>query len=248
MTKLESLRIKIFADGADLKQIEAVAANPLIVGFTTNPSLCRKAGVTDYAAFAKEAVRIVGDRSISFEVFADDLDAMEQQARVIASWGDNIYVKIPITNTKGEFTGPIILRLAQDGIKLNVTAVFTSDQVRNVADCIGVKTPNYISIFAGRIADTGRDPVPIVKHARDYCSKNTELIWASPREVLNVWQANDAGCDIITATPDILAKLALAGKSLEQFSLDTVLMFFQDAQKAEYVIADPRSFGGSAFG
>ncbi len=247
MTSLDQLRVKIFADGADLDQIARLAENPIIRGFTTNPSLCRKAGVTDYESFAREAVQLVGSRSISFEVFADDLDGMEQQARVISGWGLNVYVKIPITNTRGEFTTPIIERLAGDGIKLNVTAIFSMYQVAQASKAMG-STPGYISIFAGRIADTGRDPEITIRSARGICPQSQEIIWASPREVLNIWQADAAGCDIITVSPDLLGKLSLVDKPLDDFSLETVKMFFDDAQKAGYVIADQRSFGGGAFG
>ncbi len=237
MTDLADLKIKIFADGADLKQIEALAANPLVKGFTTNPSLLRKAGVTDYADFAKEAIRIVGDRPISFEVFADDLAGMERQARIIAGWGENVYVKIPITNTKGEFVGPLLRRLSTDKIKVNVTAIMTSNQLAMAQNNLWEDVPHYLSIFAGRITDTGIqiNELGIFSVIRfDTC----ELIWASPREVINIWQAQDVGADIITVGPDILAKLSGVGKNLDTFSLETVQMFFNDALAAGYNIEE----------
>lgn len=247
MTSLSDLRVKIFADGADLKQIEALAENPLVRGFTTNPTLMRKAGVTDYMAFAKDAIKIVGKRPISFEVFADDPDGMEQQARVISEWGPNVYVKIPITNTKAQFVGGVLRKLAQAGVKLNVTAILTMQQIKAATDFLG-GGKHYISVFAGRIADTGRDPAETIVYAKSTCHKSHEIIWASPREVLNIWEANIWGCDIITVSSDLLAKLSLAGKSLEEYSLETVRMFHDDAQKAGYTIAGPASYGGSAFG
>jgi len=247
MSSLTELRIKIFADGADLNQMAEQATNPLIRGWTTNPTICRKAGVTDYEAFARAAAKIVGDRPLSLEVFADDLSGMEQQARVIAGWGPTVNVKIPITNTKGEFTGPIIKRLAGDGIKLNITAMFTVAQVVKASRAMD-SAPGYLSIFAGRIADTGQDPEITIRSARGVCPQAQKLIWASPREVLNIWQASASGCDIITVSPDLLSKLSLVDKSLDEFSLDTVKMFHSDAQKAGYVIAGPASYGGSSFG
>lgn len=235
---MPNLKIKLFADGADLSSIKKMAENPLIKGFTTNPSLMRKVGVTDYKAFALEALSLVGDRSISFEVFSDDLEEMEEQARIIASWGKNVYVKIPVTNTSGTLTTSIIKRLSRDGIKLNVTAILTLDQVEDVADCLDDDTPAIISVFAGRIADTGRDPKPHMAKARHALRNKpqAELLWASPREVLNIFEANDVGCHIITATPEILSKLSLTGKSLAEFSLDTVKMFYEDAKAAGYRI------------
>ena len=247
MKTLRELSIKIFADGADLDGMRKQADNPLIAGFTTNPSILRKAGVTDYMAFGREAAAIAGKRPISFEVFADDLDGMEQQARVIAGWGPSVNVKIPITNTKGESTAPLIKKLSGDGIKLNVTAIFTQDQVWAASQAMK-PNPGFISIFAGRIADTGRDPEMAIRTARGTCPLTQKIIWASPREVWNVWQADASGCDIITLSHDLLGKLALAGMSLEEFSLSTVKMFFDDAQKAGYVIAHPASFGGGGFG
>ena len=235
---LALLRVKIFADGADLAQIARLAANPVIRGFTTNPTLMRKAGVADYRAFALEALRIVTDRPISFEVFSDDFDEMAQQAHEIASWGGNVFVKIPVTNTKGIFSGPLIRSLVGAGVRVNVTAVLTVDQVSRIADCLSAHVPSFVSIFAGRIADTGRDPVPIIAEAISRLRPNAraEVIWASPRELLNVFQASDVGCHVITATGDILAKLPLVGRSLDAFSLDTVQMFRRDALEGGYTI------------
>lgn len=247
MTDLADLRIKIFADGADLKQIEELAANPLVKGFTTNPSLCRKAGVTDYEGFARAAVKIAGERPISFEVFADDLDGMERQARIIAGWGENVYVKVPITNTKGVSTGPLLRRLSTAGVKLNVTAIFTNEQLEAAALSTWADVPKIVSIFMGRINDTGTQP-----RAFNFGSHSpeavTQTLWASTREIINIWQANAAGFDIITVTPDLLSKLSLVGKDLDQFSLETVQMFYRDAVAAGYTIADPASYGGVAFG
>lgn len=239
MPDLKDLRVKLFADGADLGVISHLAANPLIKGFTTNPTLMRKAGVPDYRAFAREALRLVPDRPISFEVFSDEFDEMERQAFEIASWGNNVYVKIPVTTTRGEFSGPLIRRLTAAGVHVNVTALLTSRQVGEVADCLSPGTGSCVSLFAGRIADTGRDPIPIVAESLaklEACPK-AELIWASPRELLNIFQADWVGCHIITATADVLAKLALVGKDLDQYSLETVGMFRQDAVTAGYTIA-----------
>ncbi|MBI2673863.1 MAG: transaldolase [Candidatus Zambryskibacteria bacterium] len=239
MNDTNKLNIKLFADGADLAGIKEMAANSLIKGFTTNPTLMCKAGVSDYKTFALEALRVIGDRPISFEVFADDFDEMEKQAREIATWGKNVNVKIPVTNTKGEFSGSLIARLSHAGVQLNVTAVMTPKQVRAVTECLSLKTPAIISVFAGRIADTGRDPVPMMAEAVHImkAKPKAELIWASPRELLNVFQADLVGCHIITATNDILKKLLLVGKDLDQYSLETVEMFYKDAQAAGYNIA-----------
>ena len=233
------LKVKLFADGADLAGIKEMAANPAIRGFTTNPTLMRKAGVSDYKAFALQALQVVGGRPISFEVFADEFGEMGKQAHEIASWGKNIYVKIPVTNTKGEFSGPLVERLTRAGIQVNVTALTTVDQVKRVADRLAPETPAIISVFAGRIADTGRDPVPIMAEAVKIMKKKpkSELIWASPRELLNVFQADEVGCHIITATNDILKKLPLIGKDLDAYSLETVEMFHKDAKAAGYSIA-----------
>jgi transaldolase len=233
------LKVKLFADGADLAGIKEMAANLAIKGFTTNPTLMRKAGVSDYKAFALQALQVVGGRPISFEVFADEFGEMGKQAHEIASWGKNIYVKIPVTNTKGEFSGPLVERLTRAGIQVNVTALTTVDQVKRVADRLAPETPAIISVFAGRIADTGRDPVPIMAEAVKIMKKKpkSELIWASPRELLNIFQADEVGCHIITATNDILKKLPLIGKDLDAYSLETVEMFHKDAKAAGYSIA-----------
>ena len=233
------LKVKLFADGADLAGIKEMAANPAIKGFTTNPTLMRKAGVSDYKAFALQALQVVGGRPISFEVFADEFGEMGKQAHEIASWGRNIYVKIPVTNTKGEFSGPLVERLTRAGIQVNVTALTTVDQVKRVADRLAPETPAIISVFAGRIADTGRDPVPIMAESVKIMKKKpkSELIWASPRELLNIFQADEVGCHVITATNDILKKLPLIGKDLDAYSLETVEMFHKDAKAAGYSIA-----------
>ena len=238
MPDVEGLRVKLFADGADRAAIAQLAATPYIKGFTTNPTLMRKAGVDDYRAFAHEVLGLIGGRPVSFEVFSDDWGEMERQAAEIASWGEGVYVKIPVTNTQGEFSGPLIRRLSAAGVKLNVTAVMTTGQVERVCACLAADTPSCVSVFAGRIADTGRDPVPLMAEAVRLlrARPKAELIWASPRELLNIVQADDIGCHIITATSDILAKLPLIGKHLLDFSLDTVRMFRQDAVKAGFAI------------
>jgi transaldolase len=239
MTDVKSLKVKLFADGADLAGMKEMAANPLIRGFTTNPTLMRKAGVTDYKAFALDVLKAIPDRPVSFEVFADDFAQMERQALEIASWGANVNVKIPVTNTKGEFCGPLVERLSRAGVKLNVTALLTLDQVRRVTERLHPDTPAIISVFAGRIADTGRDPVPVMAESVKVmrARPKAELIWASPRELLNIFQADAIGCHIITATNDILKKLALVGKDLDQYSLETVEMFHKDAVAAGFDIA-----------
>ena len=235
---LDELRIKLFADGADVQNILALAAKPWIKGFTTNPTLMRKAGVTDYRSFAREVVMAVGERPVSFEVFADEIPEMEGQAYEIASWGSNVNVKIPVTNTRGEPMDSLIGRLSAAGVKVNVTAVFTLEQVRRIVANLAPQTPAIISVFAGRIADTGLDPLPIMTKARNVMAKRpkAELLWASPRELLNVVQADDAGCHIITVTTDLLHKLCLLGKDLDMFSLETVQMFHRDAAAAGYRI------------
>lgn len=232
------LAVKIFADGATLEDMKAWAQHPYIQGFTTNPTLMRKAGIRDYARFAQDAVCAIPDRPISFEVFSDEFCEMEHQAREIASWGRNVYVKIPITNTRGEPADALIRRLSHAGVHVNVTAVLTMAQVEAAVDALEGGTPSNISIFAGRIADTGRDPVPVMADALAVMARagSIELIWASPREVLNVYQANAVGCHIITATTDILNKLPLSGKNLDEFSLETVQMFRSDAVKAGYAL------------
>ena len=239
MKPIRDLQVKIFADGADLKGIATLAANPLIQGFTTNPTLMRKAGVTDYQAFSREVLQIIGTRPVSFEVFSDDFAEMEKQAREIASWGANVYVKIPVTNTQREFAGPLIRRLAQAGVQLNVTALMTNDQVRDVLACLSPTVASYVSVFAGRVADTGCDPLPAMAEAVRLLQPNpkAELIWASPRELLNIFHADSIGCHVITVTHDILAKLSLVGKDLADYSLDTVKMFYNDAQAAGFRIA-----------
>jgi transaldolase len=233
---MKGLRTKIFADGADLGAIAKLCANPLIRGFTTNPTLMRKAGVTDYEAFARSALELVSDRPISFEVFSDDLGEMERQARKLAALGPNVYVKIPVTNTRRASAADLAGRLSQSGVRINVTAVMTLQQVETLANCLRGGAPSNISIFAGRIADTGIDPVPLMRRALELvaASPEIELIWASPRELLNVVQASDIGCHIITVTSDILAKLPLLGRDLEDYSLDTVKMFHADAAGAGY--------------
>ncbi|NQV82689.1 MAG: transaldolase [Rhodospirillales bacterium] len=232
------LTIKIFADGADLDGIREMAANPMIRGFTTNPTLMRMAGVADYKAFALEALAIVTDRPISFEVFADDFDEMEDQALEIASWGDNVNVKIPITNTRGESAVPLVRRLSGKGVTVNVTAMFTLDHVDSIVDVLDAKTPAILSVFAGRVADSGRDPVPHMKSAVEIArtKPNAVVLWASPRELLNIYQADAVGCGIITVTNDILRKLSGIGKDLDAFSLETVKMFHDDAYAAGYGI------------
>ena len=238
MTDTKNLKVKLFADGADLAGMKEMAANPMIKGFTTNPTLMRKAGIADYKAFAREVLAVIPDRPVSFEVFADDFATMETQALEIASWGRHVNVKIPVTNTKSEFCGPLVERLSKQGVQLNVTAVMTLDQVKRITERLHADTPAIVSVFAGRIADTGRDPVPLMKQAVDIlrAKPKAELIWASPRELLNIFQADAVGCHIITATNDILKKLSLVGKDLDGYSLETVEMFYKDAKAAGYTI------------
>lgn len=235
---LDSLRVKVFADGADLAGMLALAEQPQIKGFTTNPTLMRQAGVDDYRIFAKQVLAEIVDRPISFEVFSDDLDEMERQALEIASWGDNVNVKIPVTTTAGQTTAPVVQRLAERGVRLNVTALMTLEQVRNVTESLAEGPSAFISVFAGRVADTGRDPIPLMTEALEImqAAPNAELIWASPREVLNIVQADAIGCHVITVTHDLLKKVASFGKDLEQFSLETVQMFRDDAEKAGFII------------
>jgi transaldolase len=239
MASIQDLKIKIFADGADLAGMKAMYANPLIKGFTTNPTLMKIAGVKDYKPFAKEVLQAISDRPVSFEVFADEFDEMEAQGLEIASWGSNVNVKVPVTNTKGVFAGPLISRLAKAGVVLNVTAIFTPDQIKRVADALSPDVPAIVSVFAGRVADSGIDPVPLMKDAaamlRSYRPK-AELLWASPRELLNIFQADECGCGIITVTNDVLKKLSLVGKDQDAYSLETVKMFYGDAQAAGYKI------------
>jgi transaldolase len=235
---LDRLRIKIFADGADLAGMKALAANPMVKGFTTNPTLMRKANITDYVAFAHEVLAAIPDHPVSFEVFADDFSDMEAQALEIASWGKNVYVKIPVTNTKRASAAPLVQRLSKRGVQLNVTAVFTLEQVRAITAALDAGTPAVISVFAGRIADTGVDPMPLMAEAKAItrARPKAELLWASPRELLNIFHADSVGCDIITVTHDVLAKLNLVGKALEEYSLETVKMFYKDASAAGYSI------------
>ncbi len=239
MTSLK--HVKIFADGADLDGILALYKNPSIKGFTTNPTLMRKAGINDYEAFARQLVAAIPDRPISFEVFADDFDDMIAQGRVIASWGDNVNVKIPVTTTKGAFTGPVVRTLANAGVVVNVTSVMTAEQVERVAECLAPNVPAIVSVFAGRVADTGRDPVPAMRASlRALAARpKAELLWASPRELLNIFQADEIGCHIITVSHDVLAKLSLIGKDLDEYSLETVKMFHRDATAAGFKIAVP---------
>ncbi|MGI8685943.1 MAG: transaldolase [Acidimicrobiales bacterium] len=236
MTQLEDLTVKIFADGADRAGIVALAASPFIKGFTTNPTLMHAAGLRDYESFARDVLVLVQDLPISFEVFSDDFDEMERQALKIAAWGDNVFVKIPVTNCKGESAVPLVRRLADLGVKTNVTALMTDAQVEQVAPSLEGGPDCFISVFAGRIADTGRDPMPIMERAMNCLGAypNIQLIWASPREILNVVQADQIGCDAITVTHDLLKKLPILGYDLDQFSLDTVRMFFDDARAAGY--------------
>jgi transaldolase len=238
MQNSEKLKIKIFSDGANLNSIKELHKNPFIEGFTTNPTLMNKANIKDYKKFAIDALKIVQDRPISFEVFSDDFYEMEKQAEQIASWGENVYVKIPITNTKKEDTGPLVKRLSMLGVKVNVTALMTVKQVDHILKYLSKDTPSCISVFAGRIADTGRDPVPIMKEAVKLMKimPKSELIWASPRELLNIFQANTIGCHIITVTNELLTKLSLVGKNLEEYSLETVQMFYSDALQSKFSI------------
>lgn len=230
------LKIKLFADGADRTAMLELYSNPLIRGFTTNPTLMRKAGISDYQAFARDILAAIPDRPISFEVFADDFDGMERQARKIASWGPNVYAKIPVTNTAAEPALKLIECLSHTGVMVNVTAILTLGQVRDVVNALAGGSPSYVSVFAGRIADTGRDPLPLMAAAMEMIKihDGIELIWASPRELLNVFQADSIGCHIITATSDILKKLSLVGKSLEKYSLETVEMFYSDARTSGF--------------
>ena len=237
--RISDLTVKIFADGADMDGMRAMS-QPWIRGFTTNPTLMRKAGIRDYRSFARDVLEVVRDRPVSFEVLADDFEEMDRQAREIASWGANVNVKIPVTNTRGRFAGPLLHRLAKAGITVNVTAVFTTEQVKAVTTQLVDDTPAIISIFAGRIADTGTDPVPVMREALRImeAKPRAELLWASPREVLNIVQADDIGCHIITVTGDLLAKVPLLGRSHDDFSVETVEMFHRDAVAAGYRI-DP---------
>ena len=235
---VNKLRVKIFADGADRAGMLEMARKPFIAGLTTNPTLMRKAGVADYRAFAKDLLSVVRDKPVSFEVFCDEFSEMERQAREIASWGRNVYVKIPVTNCQGEGAYALIRRLARAGVKQNVTALMTLSQVRDVSAALGDSADSYISVFAGRVADTGRDPVPLMTAAVELMRPHPtqELIWASPRELLNIFQADAIGCHIITVTHDVLKKLELVGKDLGEYSLETVRMFYSDAKVAGYTL------------
>lgn len=236
MKRIEDLTIKIFADGADKESMLTLHANPVIKGFTTNPTLMHKAGVRDYRSFALDILETIKDLPVSFEVFSDDFLQMERQAREIAAWGKNVYVKVPVTNTRGEPSHDLIRRLAGSGVKLNITAVMSLDQVRAVSRCLAARVPAFVSVFAGRIADTGRDPVPLMADAVEVLkgAPAAELIWASPRELLNIFQADAIGCPVITVTSDILKKMPLVGYGLDEFSLDTVKMFYNDARSANF--------------
>ncbi len=235
---ITDLKVKLFSEGADKAAMLALYRNPLIRGFTTNPTLMRKAGIADYEAFARDILAEIRDRPVSLEVFADEFGEMERQARLIASWGPNVYVKIPVTNTRREPVWESIHRLSHAGIRLNITAILTLDQVCQVAAALAGGAPSNVSVFAGRIADTGRDPVPLMAKAVEIVSAHPgmELIWASPRELLNIFQADSIGCHIITATSDVLQKLALVGKDLDEYSLETVKMFHSDAVKSGFKV------------
>ena len=238
MNKNLTLDVKLFADGADKAGIIEMNQNPLISGFTTNPTLMKAAGIKDYRAFALDILNHIKDKPISFEVFSDEFYEMEQQALEISSWADNVYVKIPITNTKSESSQELIRNLSNAGVKLNVTAIMTVTQVKNILPALSNGPSGYVSVFAGRIADTGENPLKTMKEVLELLKKypKIELIWASPRELYNVVQANDIGCHIITATNDLIKKIPILGKDLDIFSLETVKMFFDDAKKAGYSI------------
>ena len=238
MPSIKNLKVKIFADGANINEMLEASKGGIVKGFTTNPTLMKKTGIADYEGFAKEILKHITNSPISFEVFSDEFDDMERQARKIASWGKNVTVKIPITNTKGESSIPLIKKLSQSGLSLNITAILTLEQVRAVKEVLNSDIYNIVSVFAGRIADTGRDPIPLMKEAASILKplKNTDLLWASSRELLNIFQAEAAGCQIITVTNDILKKLHMVGKDLAELSLDTVKMFYQDASAAGFFL------------
>lgn len=238
VSKLAELRVKIFSDGADLDSIIDAYQAGVVKGFTTNPTLMSKAGITNYLAFAAEVLRVVKDLSVSFEVFSDEFDEMEEQAHKLAELADNVYVKIPVTNTRRETAAPLIRKLSSAGLKLNVTAILSIAQVKDVAAALNPGVPAIVSVFAGRIADSGRDPLPIMKESLEILKPlpKAELLWASPREALNIIQAEQIGCHIITVTPDLLAKTKNFGKDLEDFSLETVKMFYNDAVKSGFSI------------
>lgn len=234
MKSLKDLKIKIFADGADIRGMKEEYQKGLVKGFTTNPTLMKKAGVTDYEEFARAVVEEIKDVPVSFEVLSDDFEDMERQARKIASWGPNIYVKIPITNTKGESSIPLIRKLSHDGLALNITAILTIEQLQELSTALSPESKSIVSVFAGRIADTGLDPAPYVKKAVEIYKSNSraEVLWASCRELLNIFQAEACGCHIITVTNDILKKAPMVGMDLKELSLETVRMFYRDAQSA----------------
>lgn len=238
MTEVTNLKVSIYADGADIQSIRSLSNKPFIKGFTTNPTLMRQVGIKNYKAFALDVLEVITDLPVSFEVFADDIPSMQAQALEIASWGKNVNVKIPITNTKGESTANLVKYLSDKGVVCNITAMFTLEQVQNIVDILNPETPAILSIFAGRIADTGFDPVPLMKEAVNIASAKpkAEVLWASPRELLNIFQADEVGCHIITVTPDVLKKLSGVGKDLATFSLETVSMFYNDAKAAGYTI------------
>ena len=234
----DDFKIKIFADGADIDGMREEYKKGYVSGFTTNPTLMKKAGVTDYEAFAREIAKEITDLPLSFEVFSDDFESMEKEAKKIGSWGDNIYIKIPVTNTKGESTANLVKKLSSEGFKLNITAILTVKQVEEVVDALTADVGAYVSVFAGRIADTGVDPMPAMKSAADICRGKTgvESIWASTRELLNIFQAEQCAVDIITVTNDILKKLPMVGRDLTKLSLETVQMFYDDAKNLGYKI------------
>lgn len=238
MKRIKGFKIKLYADGADLKDMIGAYNEGIVSGFTTNPTLMRKAGIKNYEEFARAALNTIPDLPISFEVFSDDFDGMEREAHKIANWGENAYIKIPVTNTKGESTASLVKKLSDDGLKLNVTAILTTEQVKQVSQTLSSSTPSIVSVFAGRIADTGRDPMPIMKESVGIMKSNTkaELLWASTRELLNLVQAESCGCHIITITNEILKKVPMLGKDLKELSLDTVKMFYYDAHAAGYRI------------
>lgn len=233
---IDALSVKLFADGAEQSQMLRLYKDPRIKGFTTNPTLMRQAGIKEYERFARDILAHIPDRPISFEVFSDDFAEMERQAEKIAAWGQNVYVKIPVTNSIGHSSMPLVRRLVAKGVQLNVTAILTDRQIKETVDALRGTRHSYVSIFAGRIADTGRDPLPYIRMAVDITNQagGMEVIWASPRELLNVFQADEAGCHVITVTPDILKKLATVGKNLGQYSLETVKMFYDDGVAAGF--------------
>lgn len=236
MKKVEDLKVKIFADGADKAGMLEMYEKPFVKGLTTNPTLMKKAGITDYRAFCKDILTSIKDKPLSFEVFSDDFAEMERQAMEISSWGENVYVKIPVTNTKQETCHALVKKLAEQKVKLNVTALMTLEQVRDVVASLNPNIPSYVSVFAGRVADTGVDPLPVMAKAVEMLkvAPAAELIWASPRELFNIIQADDIGCHIITVTNDIIKKLSLLGYDLDEYSLDTVKMFYKDAVEAGF--------------